>query len=375
MAGVVVGEHVDRSVPGQLGGVDEDRSADGVDLPGEAVNRGDHAGHVRRSGDGQQGNSVAVAGELGVEIVLVQRTVESRPDAHGGRSMPPRQQVGVVLEHGGQYDGVVRQGERPGELVDRLGGVLGEHDDVTLGSAPTKCPTASRASSNAAVLRRDLYPVPRCTLAANGKNCSDGVDHRTQRRCRRRVVQVHVTHHPPAEHRDELVHTDNVVSFHEPTVDDNRYPSATRRPEPAIRWRGADRLAGQLDVGRHSCRNDVAQLVVVDQRGRASPGRRGPPRRPRRRGGRRSRRAPASTTGRSRTAGSRRADPGDRASPAPARRAAVASSRSPRSTATRARAASASTTRYAELQALRPPSSPARSDSPASSACPAASWT
>ena len=51
------------------------------------------------------------------------------------------------------------------------------------GSAPTKCPMTSRASSNAAVLTRDLNPVPRCTLEANGKNrstasttaCSGGV--------------------------------------------------------------------------------------------------------------------------------------------------------------------------------------------------------
>ena len=42
----------------------------------------------------------------------------------------PGQQIGVVLDHGGDHDVVGAEPEPVGEMVDGLGGVAHEHDDV-----------------------------------------------------------------------------------------------------------------------------------------------------------------------------------------------------------------------------------------------------
>ncbi len=72
MPGVVVGTHVDGPVGDELGGVDQDPSANCVHPLGQVVHRGDHAGHVRRPGDGQQSDPTGVEGEQPVEVVEVE---------------------------------------------------------------------------------------------------------------------------------------------------------------------------------------------------------------------------------------------------------------------------------------------------------------
>ena len=57
---------------------------DGVDLGGEPMDRWSHAGHVGRPGHRQQGDPVAVASQLVIEIVLVQRAVDPCPDVDDG---------------------------------------------------------------------------------------------------------------------------------------------------------------------------------------------------------------------------------------------------------------------------------------------------
>ena len=153
---VVVGTHVDRPVTGQLRGVDEDPSADGVDLGGHPVHRGQHPGHVRRARHGEQRDAAGVAGELGVEIVLVDTAVRRGADVDHGPAAAPREQVGVVLEDRGQHHRVVGAGHRSGVAVDGLGRVLREHDHIAIGVGPDERPDVSRAASNIAVLRRDL---------------------------------------------------------------------------------------------------------------------------------------------------------------------------------------------------------------------------
>ena len=244
------------------------RSADGVDLPGEAVDRRG----PRRSRSTLRSRP---AGRRGCRSGRAGRRGRPRPTSRRAAPGCARRSLDAATAAG--WSGArarwsARRRRPPGPVVRAnwlIASVVFLVNTTTSRSwsAPTKCPTASRASSNAAVLSARLVSGSAMHAGGERQELLDGVDHRTQRRCRRRVVQVDITHHPPAEHRDELVHTDDVVSFHEPTVDDNRYPSATRRPEPAIRWRGADRLAGQLDVCRYSCQERRAQLLVVDQGG------------------------------------------------------------------------------------------------------------
>ena len=107
MTGVVVGAHGDDPVRRELGGVDEDPPADGVDLLGQAVHRLDHAGHVGRATDGQQRDAAGEAAEVAFEIVLVQRAVGSGADVHDLGPGPPREVVGVVLEQRREHHRVV----------------------------------------------------------------------------------------------------------------------------------------------------------------------------------------------------------------------------------------------------------------------------
>ena len=60
------------------------------------------------------------------------------------------------------------------------------------GSAPTNAPTTSRACSYAAVLSRERWPVPRCTLPLAGRNAVDGVGDRLPGRRAGGVVEVDV---------------------------------------------------------------------------------------------------------------------------------------------------------------------------------------
>ncbi len=68
-----------------------------------------------------------------IEILDVQRTVRAETDVHRAEAPSPRQVVRVVFEHRRQHHRIVFDGQRAGEPVDRLGRVLGEHDDVAFG--------------------------------------------------------------------------------------------------------------------------------------------------------------------------------------------------------------------------------------------------
>ena len=131
VGGVVVESHVDRPVGGELSSVDEDPPAGGVNLAGQPVDRLHDPGDVGCAGDGEQGDAAGELGEQPVEVVLVERPVGTRADVHATGVGPPGKVVRVVLEECRQHDLAVADGQRSGELVDRFGGVLGEHHNVT----------------------------------------------------------------------------------------------------------------------------------------------------------------------------------------------------------------------------------------------------
>ena len=125
-----MGPHVDRAVRGQLGGVDDDPAAGLVDELGEHVDGWHDARHVRGPADGEDGDATPVAGELGAEVVEVERAVGGGADVDDLGPSPPRQVVGVVLEDRREDDRAGRDRDRRGEPVDRLGRVPGEDHDV-----------------------------------------------------------------------------------------------------------------------------------------------------------------------------------------------------------------------------------------------------
>ena len=106
------------------------RRARGVRLARQAVDRLDEAADVGRAGDRDQGDPAGVLRQLAVEVVLVQPAVWRRQHVDDGMPRTPGQVVGVMLELGGDDDGVRRAGQAERELVDRLGGVLAEDHGV-----------------------------------------------------------------------------------------------------------------------------------------------------------------------------------------------------------------------------------------------------
>ena len=89
-------------------------------------------------------------GEAPIEILDIQRTVGADAHVHRAEAVSPRQVVRVVFEHRRQHHRVVWGGQRAGEPVDRLGRVLGEHDDVAFGIG-----TEELADEFARTLERD----------------------------------------------------------------------------------------------------------------------------------------------------------------------------------------------------------------------------
>ena len=140
MPRVVVGTHVDGPVGDELGGVDQDPPADGVHPFGQVVHRRDHAGHVRRSGDGQQTDPPGVEGEQPVEVVEVERPIGQGPHVHHPGPGSPRQIVRMVLEHRRQHDVVRSEIDRPCQQVDGVGRVPAEDHGVPRGVGPDERP-------------------------------------------------------------------------------------------------------------------------------------------------------------------------------------------------------------------------------------------
>ena len=144
-------------VTGELGGIDEDPPADGVDLLGHPVDGGTtpvtFEAPVTASSATRPAWRASAASRSSSSTVPSRcaRDVDDRP------ATPPRQEVGVVLEDRRQHD--LALGDDVIVRAKRLMASVVFFVNITTsrsGSAPTKPPTTSRASSNAAVLSRDL---------------------------------------------------------------------------------------------------------------------------------------------------------------------------------------------------------------------------
>ena len=127
---VVVGLHVHLPVRRKLCGVHQNPCAHGVRLARQAVDRLDEPADVGRAGDRDQGNPAGVLRQLAVEVLLVQPALRRGQHVHDGMPSAPGQVVGVMLELGGDDDGIRRAGQAERELVDRLGGIFAEDHRV-----------------------------------------------------------------------------------------------------------------------------------------------------------------------------------------------------------------------------------------------------
>ncbi len=146
------GADVDRHVRHRLAGVEDDERADRVRRVGDLLHRGDRAEHVALVGERDDLGARGDDAEPVLGVIEVEPTVLRHADPAQDRpglvaDLLPRHEVGVVL-HLGHHDLVARRedealraggkrravlrlrrgvGEGVRDQVDRLGGVLGEH--------------------------------------------------------------------------------------------------------------------------------------------------------------------------------------------------------------------------------------------------------
>jgi hypothetical protein len=131
--GIVVRPDVDWAVRGELGSIDKDACAGRVGLPCQAVDGLHESGDVRGPAHGDERHASAMGLEQPIQIVLVETPVRGHRGAHDSRAPSPGQIVRVMLHHGREDDGIVRQRIAVRQLVDRLGRVLPENHGVGVG--------------------------------------------------------------------------------------------------------------------------------------------------------------------------------------------------------------------------------------------------
>jgi hypothetical protein len=220
VSGIVMGAHVDRSVGRELGGVDQDATADRVHPFGEIVDRLHDTRDVRRPRHREEGHPPGVLPQAAVEVLVVEGSI--RAGAHVNRAGPrsPWQVVGVVLEQGREHDRVLGDGHRPGQFVGRLGGVLGEDDDVAVGIGTDESGDSGAGVLVSAGAQAGLVARAAVDAGVVREKALDRLHHRDESRGTGRVVQVHIGHQPPVEngharvdaneHRAQIQHGTNV---------------------------------------------------------------------------------------------------------------------------------------------------------------------
>ena len=216
VTGIVVGPHVDRAVRSELGGVDEDATAGRVHLRGQLVHRLHDPGDVRRTRHGEQRDATGVL-ERGAD-----RGGRRRACRPGRRR---RGWCGIAPRHGRSFEWcssiVVSTTEsssasqRSGEPVDRLGRVLGEHDHVAFGVGAEELADEVTGPLERGRAQPRLVAGAPMDARVERQELLDGLDHRSERRRARRVVEVHVRHEPAIEQRHQLIDPDRAVAGHQ----------------------------------------------------------------------------------------------------------------------------------------------------------------
>ena len=132
---------VDRLVRHRLAGVQHRQRADGLGPLDQLGDRGHRAGHIRVMAEGNDFDVLVELQRIQIDATVVGHAVPAQRGAGAPGQFLPRDEVGVVLELGGDddvagpdgtFEAVVPQHIR--HQVERFGGVLGEHQLVGIGA-------------------------------------------------------------------------------------------------------------------------------------------------------------------------------------------------------------------------------------------------
>ncbi len=193
----------DRSVGGELRGIDHDRHAPLVSQPDDGIQRRLPAGDVGGAGDGEEAGPGTLVERRG-HVPQLEHPVAAALDVPAPGDPPPRKEVGVVLDDRRPDDVVGSEAEPVRQVIDGLGGVPADDGDVV-----TPLPAGERQSGVAGRLvggrrgsgLRSRSPVD---AAVAGQELHHPLDHGGEGGGGGSVVQVdHPTFLPvDAEHGD-----------------------------------------------------------------------------------------------------------------------------------------------------------------------------
>ena len=228
---------VDRLVRHRLAGVQHRQRADGLGPVDQLGDRGHRAGHIRMMAEGNDFDVLVELQRVEIDAAVVGDAVPAQRGAGAPGQFLPRDQVGVVLELGGDDDVARADGtfeavvpQHIGHQVERFGGVLGEHQLVGVG-------TDERGDVGAALLvgvggllhqlvRAAVHPA-----VGRGEEFAFGVEdlHRTlRRRTGIQVRQLVSAAHDAAQDRE--VGPDRGEIQRRGTSDRDRHVRPPRRP-------------------------------------------------------------------------------------------------------------------------------------------------
>ena len=194
--GHVVGLARDGPVRGQLGGVEDDGNAAVVSGLDDGGKGWQPSRHVRGTGEGEDARPWRLV-QAGDDVVEVEDAVGTALDVTPARHASPRQQVGVMLHHGGEHHVVGVEAEAVGEMVERLGGVATQDGDVAVASGrPLTAPGEGEGGVPGRLVGRGgearLVPGAPVHARVRGYELLDGGHDGGERAGRGGGVEVHV---------------------------------------------------------------------------------------------------------------------------------------------------------------------------------------
>ena len=117
----------------------------------------------------------------------------------------------MVFEERGEHDRIVGDGQGSGELVDCLGRVLDEDDDITFGIGPEEIPDEFPGAFERVRAQTRLVARASVDSRVEREELVDCFDDRSKRRRTGCIVEVDERRHAAVEQRDELIDPDERI--------------------------------------------------------------------------------------------------------------------------------------------------------------------
>ncbi len=228
---------VDRLVRHRLAGVQHCQRTDGLGPVHQLGDWSQRTGHVRVMAEGNDFDVLVELQRIEVNAAVVGDAVPAQRSAGAPGQFLPRDEVGVVLELGGDDDIAGADGtfeavvpQHIGHQVERFGGVLGEHQLVGVG-ADERGDVGAALLVGIGGLLHQLMRAAVHPAVGRGEEFAFGIEdlHRTLRsRSGIQVSQLSSTSHDPSQNRE--IGPDRGEVQRRGASDRDRHVRSPRRP-------------------------------------------------------------------------------------------------------------------------------------------------